>query len=84
MSYFPAKFQVVWMSEGGISSQRSLNISIQLGKSDGSKVSNLEPAPSNDDLTRVRIQESNAICLLTVELGKSRDTISFIKLYGIL
>ena len=32
----------------------------QLSKSNGSKVSNLEPAPSNGDPSRVRIQESNA------------------------
>ena len=40
-----------------------------------------KPAPSNDDPSRVRIQESNSTRLVTVERGRSRDTIRFVKLY---
>ena len=39
-----------------------------------------EPAPGNGDPSHVRVQESNAIFLVTVERGKSCDTISFVKL----
>ena len=45
-----------------------------------------KPAPRNDGPSRVRIHWSNTICLVTVERGKSCDTIGLFKLkirYGL-
>ena len=60
---------------------------IQLGKCDGSKVSNLETSAwQRQSIARFTLgveskpRWSNAICLVTVERSKSFDTISFVKL----
>ena len=49
-----------------------------------SEVSKLETSAWQQQVPlRVRLQESNAIWLVTVECGKSCDTISSVKLFGL-
>ena len=65
-----------------------MNWFIQLGKSDGSKVSSLETSAwqrrsiaRSNSRVESKPRLSNTVCLVTVERGKSCATISFFKLY---